>query len=169
MTRQVCFSHGQESGPWGTKIRALAELAESCGWSVASVDYQGMHDPLDRVERLLAQCRDYAPTDTVVLVGSSMGGYVSAAAAGTLSVAGLFLMAPALYVPGYEEILPAAPPCPVTIIHGWRDEVVPPQSSIRYAGDCRARLVLVDGDHRLTANLAEISRFFTQFLSEITG
>ena len=23
--RHVCFSHGQESGPWGTKIRRLAD------------------------------------------------------------------------------------------------------------------------------------------------
>ena len=26
----VCFSHGQESGPWGTKIRALADVARDC-------------------------------------------------------------------------------------------------------------------------------------------
>ena len=30
----VVFSHGQESGPWGTKIRAMAELAEDQGLTV---------------------------------------------------------------------------------------------------------------------------------------
>mgnify|MGYP003397168733 CR=1 FL=1 len=30
----VCFSHGQESGPWGTKIRALAD-----GWTIVTADH----------------------------------------------------------------------------------------------------------------------------------
>jgi hypothetical protein len=39
-SRHVVFSHGQESGPWGTKISAMAEVAKSEGWSVDSVDYR---------------------------------------------------------------------------------------------------------------------------------
>ena len=30
----VIFSHGQESGPWGTKIRAMADLVRGMGCKV---------------------------------------------------------------------------------------------------------------------------------------
>jgi predicted alpha/beta-hydrolase family hydrolase len=163
--RHVCFSHGQESGPWGTKIRALAELARKLGWSVESLDYQGMGDPLARVEKLLDYCRSQA--GPIVLAGSSLGGYVAAATAARCPAEGLFLLAPAFYVPGYSERVPALPTCPVTIVHGWRDDVVPWESSVKYAASARVRLVLLDGDHRLTANLAELAALFRQFLFEL--
>ncbi|MCI0516667.1 MAG: alpha/beta hydrolase, partial [Woeseiaceae bacterium] len=67
----VYFSHGQESGPWGTKIRAMAEAAKALGCRVESIDYQGMADPTQRVEKLVAACRGV--TEPLVLVGSSMG------------------------------------------------------------------------------------------------
>jgi pimeloyl-ACP methyl ester carboxylesterase len=163
----ICFSHGKESGPWGTKIRALAEAARAAAWTVESLDYQGMDDPHDRVEKLLAYCRGFAAP--IVLAGSSMGGFVAAAAAARLPVRGLFLMAPAFYVPGYEQYVPPAPDCPVTIVHGWRDEVVPWQGSLRYAERSRARLLLIDGDHRLTASLDEVTAMFRIFLGELSG
>ena len=28
---RVCFSHGQESGPWGTKIKLMAEAVRAMG------------------------------------------------------------------------------------------------------------------------------------------
>ena len=36
----VVFSHGQESGPWGSKIAAMSEIARAEGFEVESVDYQ---------------------------------------------------------------------------------------------------------------------------------
>jgi pimeloyl-ACP methyl ester carboxylesterase len=163
--RHVCFSHGKESGPWGTKIRTLADVARDDGWTVESLDYQGIEDPRARAAKLVAYCRTY--DGSLVLAGSSMGGFVAAAAAAELPVRGLFLMAPAFYVPGYEQHLPPPPACPVTIVHGWRDDVVPWEGSVRYAARSRARLALIDGDHRLTANLAEVSGFFRMFLQEL--
>ena len=41
----VCFSHGQESGPWGTKISAMADLARDRGCQVESIDYRGLEWP----------------------------------------------------------------------------------------------------------------------------
>ena len=52
-TKTVCFSHGQESGPWGTKITLLAEVARELGWTVESLDYRGMDDARDRVVKLV--------------------------------------------------------------------------------------------------------------------
>ena len=87
----VCFSHGQESGPWGTKIRALADVARDAGHAVESLDYQSMADPQDRARKLMAWCREQpAPA---ILVGSSMGGYVALAAASAVGAVGLFLLA----------------------------------------------------------------------------
>ena len=75
----VYFSHGQESGPWGTKIKAMAATVEKLGCRAESVDYQGIADPTDRVNKLIAECADVE--EPLVLVGSSMGGHVATAAA----------------------------------------------------------------------------------------
>ena len=77
--RHVVFSHGKESGPWGSKIRALAAVATAAGWAVDSIDYQGMADPAARVAKLVAVGRSAA--GPLVLVGSSLGGHVCTAAA----------------------------------------------------------------------------------------
>ena len=167
MTRpMVVFSHGQESGPWGTKINAMADTARELGCAVDSVDYRGIADPTERVEKLVAYCE---PLDgPVILVGSSMGGHVATAAAGTVNAVGLFVLAPAYYMPGYEDLTPSAPKIPISIVHGWGDDVVPVENSIRYAGECAATLHVVDGDHRLTANIDEICYLLRRFIESLS-
>jgi pimeloyl-ACP methyl ester carboxylesterase len=144
----------------------MAEEARAAGWPVESLDYQGIADPRQRVRILVEWCgRQAAPP---VLVGSSMGGYVALAAAAETEVRGLLLLAPALYVPGFKEILPStAPGCPVTLIHGWRDDVIPWEDSVQFAAVHQSRLLLVDGDHRLSANLAEIRMVLARLLAEL--
>jgi pimeloyl-ACP methyl ester carboxylesterase len=163
----VIFSHGKESGPWGTKIRAMAKLVERLGCNAESIDYQGMEDPTERVSKLIAACKDLG--DAVVLVGSSMGGHVATAAASEVGAAGLFVIAPAFYMPGYEELTPTAPEIPIAIVHGWRDEVVPVENSIRFAASCRAELHVLDGDHRLTENIDEINYYLQRFIEKIVS
>lgn len=163
----VIFSHGQESGPWGTKIRAMAEKVQRLGCTADSIDYQGMADPTARVEKLIASCATI--DDALILVGSSMGGHVATAAAQRLGAAGLFVLAPAYYMPGYEALTPPPPSMPICIVHGWHDDVVPVDNSIRYARDCAATLHLVDGDHRLTANIDEINTYLELFINGIAG
>ncbi len=157
----VIFSHGQESGPWGTKIRSMAETVRSMGFEADSIDYQGIADPTERAEKLIAETQDI--DGSIVLVGSSMGGHVATAAAERVAAAGLFLLAPAFYIPDYPE-LTAPPGMPIWIVHGWRDDVVPPENSIRFAQECRATLHLIDGDHRLTDNIDQINDYLRQFL-----
>jgi pimeloyl-ACP methyl ester carboxylesterase len=159
---QVCFSHGKESGPWGSKITALADVARGRGYAVESLDYRGIDDPLARAALLEAHCAALAAPP--VLVGSSMGAYVALAAAAASDAVALFLMAPAVYVPGYDEYLPQKPRCPITIVHGWGDDIIPPESAIRFAGECKATLHILDDDHRLSANLPEVCRLFAGFL-----
>ena len=159
----VIFSHGQESGPWGTKIRSMAECAKSLGCQVDSIDYQGIADPTERVNKILRECAHIE--DTLILVGSSMGGHVATAAAAKLGAAGLFVLAPAYYMPGYESLTPPAPSIPICIVHGWHDDIVPVDNSIRFARSCSATLHLVDGDHRLTKNIDEINEYLSNFIT----
>ena len=79
---KVYFSHGKESGPWGTKIKRLAKIAEGMGCAVESVDYTDLMDPVLRVERLLEVLA--SEEGRFLLVGSSMGGYVSLVASETV-------------------------------------------------------------------------------------
>ena len=89
-TPTLFFSHGKESGPWGSKILAMAAIAREAGLAVESVDYQGIDDPRARVQKLLqAAAGVHSP---LILAGSSMGGHVSAAAATPLRAVGLFLL-----------------------------------------------------------------------------
>ena len=161
----VVFSHGQESGPWGTKIRAMADLARSMGYEADSIDYQGIADPGERVEKCVSECAGI--DDSLVLVGSSMGGHVATAAAERVGAAGLFVLAPAYYMEGYEDLTPVPPSIPICIVHGWNDDIVSVENSIRYARNCKATLHIVDGDHRLTANIDEINEYLRQFLQKI--
>lgn len=161
----VVFSHGLESGPWGTKIRAMAECVKALGYAVDSIDYQGMREPQERVDRLVSACADI--DDELILIGSSMGGHVATAAAPTVGAKALFVLAPAYYMPGYEDITPPAPEMPFCIVHGWHDDIVPVQNSFRYAREAAATLHLVDGDHRLTGNIKEINGYLSLFLKSL--
>ncbi len=160
----VYFAHGKESGPWGRKIRALAGVARRQGFRIISPDYSFTFDPNERVEHLLAQKPDGEP---LVLVGSSMGGYVSAVASRTLKPQGLFLLSPAVDMPGYE-----ADPSPQAelfeIVHGYRDDIVPVDNAIRFARTHRARLHLLDAEHTLVEAINYLENLFELFLAEVT-
>jgi alpha/beta superfamily hydrolase len=159
----VVFSHGKESGPWGSKITAMAAVARDLGWGVESVDYRGLDDPGARVSKLLDQAGKLAQPP--VLVGSSMGGHVAAAAAGRLKARGLFLLAPAFYMAGYEQYTPQDVPCPAVIVHGWHDDIVPADNSIRWAREHDAALHLLDSDHRLEDQIDAICLLLRAFLT----
>jgi predicted esterase len=166
MTGTVYFNHGKESGPWGDKITRLADVARGRGFDVQSLDYQGMDDASARVDKLLAS--DARAANPLVLVGSSMGSYVAAVASASLRPRGLFLMAPAFYIP----VFPIQEPVPhadfVTLVHGWNDDVIPFENSVRYANKFKAALHLVDSDHRLSSQLPLIAALFDAFLAQLS-
>jgi pimeloyl-ACP methyl ester carboxylesterase len=161
-SRYVVFSHGKESGPWGRKIAALADVARSEGYQAESVDYRGIDGPRERIARLVDFCKELQ--GDLVLVGSSMGGYVSVASASLLHARGVFLMAPALYMEGLPPLRENLLDCPATIVHGWYDDVVPFEHSVRFAKDYGAALHLLRSDHRLHNQLRVIRYLFEYFL-----
>src|ERR671923_3478 len=160
--RHVVFSHGAESAPWGRKITALAEVARSEGYETHSVDYRGIDEPRARVARLVEFCKEL--TGDLVLVGSSLGGYVAVTSASLLHARGLFLMSPALYLEGLPELRPGVIDCPAAVVHGWRDEVVPYEHSVRFAEKYHATLHLVESDHRLHNQIRFLKYLFEYFL-----
>ena len=159
----VCFAHGKESGPWGIKITHLAEVARRRGFEVISPDYSHTHDPRARVAHLLHQ----APVaKRLVLAGSSMGGYVSAQACTALKPAALFLMAPALYFPGWDEE-PQDIPALCSVVHGWGDDIVPVERGIRFAQKNRSALHLLDSGHTLNDQLPALGLIFDDLLARL--
>jgi pimeloyl-ACP methyl ester carboxylesterase len=156
----VCFAHGKESGPWGTKITHLAEVARRQDFEVISPDYSYTYDPRERVRQLLK----LAPqADELVLVGSSMGGYVSAQACARLKPSALFLIAPALYFPGWDEE-PEGVPARCMVVHGWRDDIVPVEHAIRFSQRHRAELHVLDSGHTLNDQLPMLAMLFENLL-----
>lgn len=162
----IVFSHGQAATPTGRKISFFTPIAESLGWRVMSIDYTDLENPDDRVTRLCNT--DLGTYDTLVLAGSSMGGYVSAVAAETLKPDGLFLLAPALYLDWYKEQRPRAHAKKTLVISGWNDAVVPVDSSIRFARETKAELHLFNSDHVLWDVLPQTGGLLRTFLESVT-
>lgn len=159
----VVFAHGKESGPWGTKITYLAETARDRGFEVISPDYSHTHDPQARVDQLLA----LAPRATrLVLVGSSMGGYVSAHACAALQPQALFLMAPALYFPGWDAE-PQGIPSLSSVVHGWHDDIVPVERGIRFAKTHGSSLHVLNSDHGLNDQLPALGLLLGDLLDRV--
>lgn len=167
-TTRVIFSHGHISGPGSMKIVELEPVAKACGFDTVAIDYRDLQDdPVERAERLIETVRGEA--EPPVLVGSSMGGWVSMHAAEVVPVAGLFLMAPALFL---EDRVPAGvvpesytpqSDC-IAVVHGWNDDIIPWQHSLRFAEATKAALHLLDSDHRLESALPTLRSIFERFL-----
>lgn len=161
----LCWSHGLDAEPWGAKSKAMADVAKGMGLELDALDYRGMTDPDERVEKL--QQHLAGKKGPIVLAGSSMGGYVSAAVAQEADLAGLFLVAPAFYLQGYQKHVFFNLPEQIEVVHGWKDEVVPVENSIRFAKLHNASLHIVKGDHRLSNRHDDVAALFSRFLQAL--
>ncbi len=174
MRGHCILSHGFESGPDATKVTALAQAAGRLGWSHERPDYtdlDAMHavselgDVSARLERLLLLARTAAARGPLVLAGSSLGAYISARVSMQVPTVALYLMAPPMAMgplPGLD-----AADVPISIIHGWDDELIPAQQVVDWARKRNARLLLVDDSHRLSANVATSAEAFTMLLESL--
>lgn len=162
----IVFSHGKESGPNGTKIQAMRVAAENLGFTTVSIDYTSCENEVDRKALL----RDFLfkQSGKVVLVGSSMGGYVSAALANEFEISAMFLLCPALSLEGYEPVEYAPKTDSIVLVHGWSDDVVPVESSIAFAQKHKATLLLIEDGHRLKESIPQIVNWFEDLLVSIT-
>ncbi len=149
-------------GRGGTKIYRLAAIGKRYGAEVISPDYSDLHSPDMRVDRLLTL--ELPAHHKLILVGSSMGGYVSIVASRALHASGLFLMAPAIGLPGYAEPMPTTGTRQICIVHGWNDYVVPVRKVFDFAEEHKAALHILDADHALHSCLDQLEELFIAFL-----
>lgn len=164
---RLIWCHGSLSTPWGAKSTALAEVAKEYGLTMEAPDFSETENADDRVAQLLDMLKEQE--SPAVLAGSSMGGYVATAAAKQIDTAGLFLLAPAFYLPGYAEHVFSNMPPFVTVIHGWNDEVVPVDNSIKFARSHKADLHILNDNHRLEKSTERLRAIFNRFLKNITA
>ena len=129
---------------------------------MVSLDDQGVDDPQQRVRHLLAEAGNL--DDTLILVGSSMGGYVAAVASTTLAPRGLFLMAPAIGLPGYDEPEPQPVAEEMQIVHGWDDEMVLCEPVLEFARKYACPFNLLPDSHNLQLRIDQIEELFACFL-----
>ncbi|MDQ3288472.1 MAG: hypothetical protein M3Q42_09465 [Pseudomonadota bacterium] len=172
MRGHCILSHGFESGPDATKVTALAEAATRLGWTSERPDYtdldacrhvSAMGDVHARLERLLGLARAAASRGPVVLAGSSLGAYISGLASLQVPIAGLFLMAPPIRMDQDNPL--QASHVPTSIIHGWDDELIPATQVVDWAFTRRARLLMVDDGHRLSAHVEASGNAFAELLA----
>ncbi|ALN90611.1 hypothetical protein LG3211_1635 [Lysobacter gummosus] len=168
------LSHGFESGPDATKVTALAEVAQRHGWTHERPDYSDLDakreisdlgDVYARIDRLLGLARAAAERGPLVLAGSSLGAYICGAVSLQVKPAGMFLMAPPIAM-GPAPRLQAAD-VPISIIHGWDDELIPAADVVAWAYPRRARLLLVDDSHRLSAHVEGSADAFSRLLQSL--
>lgn len=173
MRGQIILSHGSNSSPDATKVSALAALAESLGWRTQRPDY-GSDDArghagsvAPRIARLRATIESLdAPP---LLVGSSMGAFVSGLVSLDVPVAGLLLLATPSEIPGYARALDLRAGVPTVLIHGWHDEVCPLAGVQAFAGQRRLPLLVLDDDHRLGASMDAIAVQFCHLLDQLAS
>lgn len=171
MRGQIILSHGSDSSPDATKVSVLAALAESLGWQTQRPDYReddarghaaSVSPRLARLRAAVTAC-----ATPPVLVGSSMGAFVSGLASLEVPVAGLFLLATPEAIPGYEAAFDLRMDVPTLLIHGWRDELCPLDDVYALAGRRQLPLLVLDDDHRLSASVEVIAAQFRLFLERL--
>ena len=168
------LSHGFESGPDATKVAALAEVAQRLGWSHERPDYTDLDarrevsdlgDVPARLQRLLRLARAAAARGPLLLAGSSLGAWISGQVSLQVPVAGLFLLAPPVGM-GTAPPLDAAA-VPISIVHGWNDELIAAADVVAWARPRQARLLLVDDSHRLSSHVDASAEAFAALLAAL--
>lgn len=174
MRGHCILSHGFESGPDATKVTALAQVAQDAGWTHERPDYtdcdgcrdvSAVGDVPARIARLLALAQAAAARGPLVLAGSSLGAYIAGQVSMQVPVAGLFFMAPPVRM-GHAAPLRAAD-VPLSIVHGWDDELIPAADVVAWAQPRRATLRLVDDTHRLASHVEASAEAFAALLERL--
>jgi hypothetical protein len=75
-------------------------------------------------------------------------------------VARLLLLATPSEIPGYARAFDLRHGVPTMLIHGWRDDVCPPEWRARVCRKRRLPLLMLDDDHRLGASMDVIAAQF---------
>ena len=143
----VCHPHPQFGGTMDNKVvTTLIRAARDAGAAALRFNFRGVgesqgaySDGIGEVEDLIAVHRWLSkkyPDAPLWLAGFSFGSFVAARGAEVLAANGeapaaLFLVAPPVHHYGFETIEKVG--CPVTVVQGEDDEVVPADKVFRWA------------------------------------
>lgn len=143
----VCHPHPQFGGTMDNKVvTTLIRAARDAGAAALRFNFRGVGDSqgaysdgIGEVEDLIAVHRWLTkkyPDARLWLAGFSFGSFVAARGAEVLAANGeapaaLFLVAPPVHHYGFEAIENVG--CPVTVVQGEDDEVVPADKVFRWA------------------------------------
>jgi hypothetical protein len=186
----VVYSHGRFGSPWyGFKIEALRPVALRLGLNVISVRYPEEMPVHEMETKLVNTIKDdvNVPGDLVFL-SSSRGAYLSTRISREIvqfyenepvrvdddkvlpkrHVLGNFMIAPAFYIK--PDYYPDQNPTPAsirnTIVHGFDDDVISCENSIKFSRAFKAQLYLVEGGHRLNSQRDRLCSLFECFLKD---
>ncbi|SUO97164.1 YqiA/YcfP family alpha/beta fold hydrolase [Suttonella ornithocola] len=166
---KVILSHGRGGSSKDKLIVYLRKTAENLGCKTHCVDdHDIQEEPDTRAQRLIDLIKQSDDSVATILVGFSMGGYASVLAAEQcLQVRGLFLIAPGLYLPRYNQRRYRNDFINTEIIHGWSDDIILYEHSLRFARENNAALHLLPDGHMLLSQLNRIKQLFTDYLTRI--
>lgn len=143
------FIHGLESSSGGTKGTFFSKRYPD----MIVKDYVGTLD-----ERMNVLNETLADRNDLLLVGSSYGGLMASifACENERKVKKLILLAPALNLVEFKPYLSKKVAIPVTVYHGSRDDVVPPEPVKQIATSIFQNISYnsVDDDHPLSSTFS---------------
>lgn len=165
----IILSHGRGGSPNDAIIQHLATISEQLGYRTTAIDDAEIaHNPDARAEKLISFIHQLPTDEPIILMGFSMGGYTSVLAAEACQqVRGAFLIAPALYLPHYAQHRYPTNLINVEIVHGWADDIVIYEHSLRYAHELHAPLHLLPGSHMLLSQIPRIGELFADYLKRV--
>jgi pimeloyl-ACP methyl ester carboxylesterase len=157
---RILFLHGLESGPHGSKYRALKAVFGD----VLSPDCSGVTSAEQRLKIIIDQID--GDEEPYLVVGSSMGGLMALLLhqRAPQRVAALLLCAPALNWPAAKGLDLSKLP-PTWVIHGSDDDVVPHRYSLPFG----ERLLSVKDGHRLANSLPLILKSVFELQLQLEG
>jgi pimeloyl-ACP methyl ester carboxylesterase len=143
-TKRILFIHGSDSNGQTYKAQVLRGIFPE----IITPDFSG---PLG--VRLAQMGAIIGDETNWTLIGSSLGGLMAAifTAKHPDQVRMLILLAPALNHPEFTKKLPKPVRTPTLLIHGKKDDVVPPETIRRLTKQIfpMMQYLSVDDDHRL--------------------
>ena len=184
------YSHGRFGSPWyGFKIEALRLVALKNGINMISVRYPEEMPVVKMEQKLRSTVKDdvNVPGDLIFL-SSSRGAYLSTRVSQEIvdyyatesvrmdddkvlprrHVLGQFLIGPAFYIKPdyYIDQNPTPANIKTTIVHGFDDDVISCENSIKFSKLHKCQLYLIEGGHRLNSQRDRLCILFESFLND---
>jgi predicted esterase YcpF (UPF0227 family) len=171
------FIHGYQSSPDGEKATLLKKTVDAIPITYRESPPEDLiiSECLSRISRAIAQ------DQKVILIGSSLGGFLAASTALSHStVKQLILLNPAIIPPEIDlatikgmplrilkemkdpRLFTEKIPATITILRGTLDDVVPDEWIIPFAQAQNATIKLYTDDHRFSKNLQRLPEIIAE-------